>query len=330
MWGRKPATAFTLIELLVVVAVIAGLIAILLPALANARDQARSIKCLSNLHDMSLASRTFATSHRGRFQLVTDTNGSSASKLSTAERTSGIYYEWTVGDNVDLKNPYEQQLMVWPAVLIREASPGALKSNLYRPASGTIKARYGWGYNDTDARGANARELAQKGMLPKFEQHLCPSDKSQIASAGWPDYFNPASNTVTNVRYWGYLSYGINEDITGGDSPGRPGTVWDKGSGSQKRLRSLIERIQRPSEVAMFLDMGKQAGETDIYSNLLGSTKSGPYLQHADQRLPFERHRRGSVNVSFADGHGGFVKRIQTATNTYTYTPTARISPYRP
>lgn len=39
---------FTLIELLVVVAIVAVLVAILLPALGKARDQARTVGCLSN------------------------------------------------------------------------------------------------------------------------------------------------------------------------------------------------------------------------------------------------------------------------------------------
>lgn len=63
---RESRNAFTLIELLVVVAIIASLIAILLPALASAKDAARSTVCASNLRTLQFSWQTYMESSRSR------------------------------------------------------------------------------------------------------------------------------------------------------------------------------------------------------------------------------------------------------------------------
>jgi prepilin-type processing-associated H-X9-DG protein len=60
-----------LIELLVVIGIIAVLIAILLPAMKNAREQSKSVQCLSNLKQMMLAANMYQQTNAGRFPLAT-------------------------------------------------------------------------------------------------------------------------------------------------------------------------------------------------------------------------------------------------------------------
>src|SRR4051794_39509537 len=59
--------AFTIIELLIVVAIIAVLAALLLPALAGGKSQARSTYCLNNIRQLGLALHTYAGDHEDAF-----------------------------------------------------------------------------------------------------------------------------------------------------------------------------------------------------------------------------------------------------------------------
>src|SRR5437764_14650175 len=57
--------AFTLVELLVMIGIIVLLIAILLPVLSRAREQANLVKCLATLRNMGQAAQMHASEHQG-------------------------------------------------------------------------------------------------------------------------------------------------------------------------------------------------------------------------------------------------------------------------
>ncbi len=63
--SRERSGAFTLVELLVVVAIIALLIAILLPALGRARDVAKMTVCMSTMKQIMLGNITYASEQEG-------------------------------------------------------------------------------------------------------------------------------------------------------------------------------------------------------------------------------------------------------------------------
>jgi prepilin-type N-terminal cleavage/methylation domain-containing protein len=64
---RLHRFGFTLIELLVVIAIIALLVGIMLPALAGARESARTTKCLAHCRSVQMGLTMYATDARDRF-----------------------------------------------------------------------------------------------------------------------------------------------------------------------------------------------------------------------------------------------------------------------
>lgn len=71
--ARVTRTAFTLIELLVVVAIAGLLLALLFPSMTRALEQSRRSACRSNLRDLGVSLKMFATDHNGWY-VLSDTN----------------------------------------------------------------------------------------------------------------------------------------------------------------------------------------------------------------------------------------------------------------
>jgi prepilin-type processing-associated H-X9-DG protein/prepilin-type N-terminal cleavage/methylation domain-containing protein len=259
----RPRHAFTLVELLVVVGIVSVLVALLMPALAEAREAANRAKCLATLRGMAQAAHMHATEHGGYMPAAGYQGPRALGVLATSagllDSSRRKYSYW-----------YDHGNEVWRPLPL----PAALGPYMgLKGAAGVA----------TDAQGYNGPLSTQAFYRP----FACPSQPYEEIRHS--QTLRDEGGTYGSVVWMGY--------VFNGGVLARLVAPWGETPAGN------VARVRRPTQVFLFADgVSNSAWGFTLFPPVSADETLAYHGVGSSPHFDYHRHR-GRLNVVFVDGH---------------------------